>query len=145
MFDQEFGRVFDASNAGNVVDEQVLGSMEYAVEHLHVPLIVVLGHTGCGAVAAVAEAGEKPLENHLLYIQKNMKAVQEASIKAGKNKPADFLSEMSATNALAQARRLLDESKVLHDAVHKKETRIVVGVYDLESGEVKWLEFDDQK
>lgn len=52
FFDQGIGDLFDQRVAGNVVDESVLGSIEYAAEHLHVPLLLVLGHGGCGAVAA---------------------------------------------------------------------------------------------
>jgi carbonic anhydrase len=98
VFDQPFGRIFDASNAGNVVNGEVLRSLEFAVEQLHVPLIVVLGHTNCGA-----------------------------------------------RNPVADAERLLKESTLLREAHNKKEVGISVGVYDLESGEVKWLDFHDQK
>ncbi len=142
IFDQGVGRIFDVSNAGNVVDGVGLGSLEYAVEHLHVPLIVVLGHKGCGAVQAVAEAGKEPLPNHLKDIQEQMKAVRADALTVGEDKPADFLGRLCGVNARAQAWRLLGENKVLHDAVKKKETGITVGLYDLESGAVEWLDFD---
>src|SRR5688500_3967010 len=53
IFDQRAGTIFEVRNAGNLVDEDVLASLEYAVEYLHVPLIVILGHKGCGAIEAV--------------------------------------------------------------------------------------------
>jgi carbonic anhydrase len=142
IFDQEFGRIFDIGNAGNVVDGQVLGSLEYAVEHLHVPLIVVLGHKGCGAVEAVAKAGKEPLPGYLKDIQEQMSAVRDEALKAGDDRPADFLVRLCRDNALAQARRLVSQSKVLRDAVKKKETGLAVGLYDMESGAVEWLDFD---
>src|SRR5262249_7169463 len=91
IFDQEFGRIFDVGNAGNVVDGDVLGSLEYAVEHLHVPEVVVLGHKGCGAVEAVAKAGKEPLPGFLKDIQAQMTGVRDEALKAGDDRPADFL------------------------------------------------------
>jgi carbonic anhydrase len=141
VFDQGLGRILVGRNAGNVADGDVMGSLEYAVEHLHAPLVVVMGHKECGAVAAVAEAGKEALPGHLKDIQENMQAVRDAVLKAGDNKPADFLTRLAESNARAQARRLLSQSKVLRDAVTKKETAVAVGLYDMESGAVAWLEF----
>jgi carbonic anhydrase len=142
IFDQGPGRIFDTRNAGNVVGEDVLGSLEYAVEHLHVPVVVVMGHKGCGAVAAVADAGKEPLPGHLKDIQDRMKAVQGEALKAGADRPADFLVRLCALNAQAQARRVLGESKPLREAVKKKETVIAVALYDMETGAVEWKDFD---
>ena len=66
IFDQGLGDIFDVRVAGPIIDDAVLGSLEYAVEHLHVPLIVVLGHQNCGALS-VTMAHEHP-HNHLNYI-----------------------------------------------------------------------------
>ena len=73
IFDQRAGSIFEIRNAGNVVDDDVLASFEYAVEHFHVPLLLVLGHKGCGAVHEVIEAGKAPLHGHLQEMQKHMK------------------------------------------------------------------------
>ncbi len=142
IFDQGLGRIFDVGNAGNVIDGEVLGSLEYAVEHLHVPVIVVMGHKGCGAVAAVADAGKEALPGHLKDIQERMKDVSAEALKVGADRPADFLVRLCGLNAQAQARRMLSESPVLRDAVKKKETGIAVALYDIESGTVEWKEFD---
>ncbi len=142
VFDQPLGGVFDVREAGNVVDEDVLGSLEYAVEHLHVPLLVVVGHKGCGAVEAVAQAGKEALPGHLKDLQGQMKEVREAALKAGDDKPADFLVRLCEANARAQARRLLAESRVLREAVQKKDVGIAVGLYDMETGAVEWKDFD---
>ena len=58
-FDQGLGDLFVIRNAGNVLDDHVLGSIEYAVEHLHVPLLIVIGHEKCGAVSAAVGGGER--------------------------------------------------------------------------------------
>lgn len=60
IFDQGLGDIFVIRTAGQVMDNVSIGSIEYAVEHLGVPLVVVLGHDGCGAVTAATEGGEVP-------------------------------------------------------------------------------------
>jgi carbonic anhydrase len=142
VFDQEFGRVFDIRNAGNVVDEDVLASLEYAVEHLQVPLLVVLGHKGCGAIQAVNEAGDRPLSHHLKALQQHMAELAPEVRQAGGDEPAEFLVRLAAHNAQQQARRLLKDSDVLRDAVGAKTVAVAVGLYDMETGKVGWLELD---
>jgi carbonic anhydrase len=142
IFDQPFGNIFDVSTAGNVASGEVLGSLEYAVEQLRVPLAVVIGHKGCGAVEAVAGAGRESLPGHLRDIQEQMKAVRDDALKADDNRPAGWLADLCKRNAVAQARRVVSDSPVLRDAVRKKETTIAVGLYDMESGRVAWMDFD---
>ena len=60
IFDQGLGDIFDVRVAGNVADDDETASLEYAAEHLHVPLVVVIGHTHCGAVTAAMEGGTHP-------------------------------------------------------------------------------------
>jgi carbonic anhydrase len=69
IFDQPPGSLFEIRNAGNVVEYDALASFEYAIEHLHVRLLLVLGHKGCGAVEAVVAAGDAPLHDHLRDLQ----------------------------------------------------------------------------
>ena len=61
IFDQKLGDLFVIRNAGNVVDEEVLGSIEYAVEHLETSLVVVMGHAACGAVTATYNGDDLPM------------------------------------------------------------------------------------
>ena len=77
LFDQQLGDLFVIRNAGNVVDEDVLGSIEYAVEHLGSPLVVVLGHSSCGAVTATCQGEELP--GHILDIAKRIRPSVETN------------------------------------------------------------------
>src|SRR5439155_16101250 len=70
LFDQGLGDVFVVRVAGNIADKAMLGSIEYAVEHLHVPLVVVLGHESCGAVQAALDG--KPLPGNLGWLVKQV-------------------------------------------------------------------------
>lgn len=141
IFDQGLGRIFDVRNAGNVVDGDVLGSLEYAVEHLHVPVVLVLGHKGCGAVKAVAEAGKEPLGHNLRAIQTGMAGLLP-EVEQAKEKSPEFLVHLAEVNARQQARRLLVESDVLRKEVKEKKALIAVALYDMEGGDVQWKDFD---
>ena len=134
IFDLGAGSVFEIRNAGNVVDEDVLASLEYAVQHLHVPLVLVMGHKGCGAIEAVFDANGKALPGHLRELQKHIDGVVKQSIDMVGQSRAELLNQLSEQNAREQASILLRESDVLKDAVDSNQVRIVYGIYDLETG-----------
>src|SRR5947208_15471281 len=77
IFDQGLGDVFSIRTAGNVIGDFELGSIEYAVEHLHCKLIVVLGHENCGAIQAYAAAGEEKHEDHIQSLVDYIAAEEE--------------------------------------------------------------------
>jgi carbonic anhydrase len=133
IFDEGLGKLFVVRVAGNISEPFALGSIEYAVEHLHVPLIVVLGHEKCGAVAAALETN-KPGGNL-------GKVVGE--IHAGEHLAADkdaALAEAVENNVQYQAKLLTDHSDVIREYVKRNDVKIVAGVYSLASGKVRWIE-----
>jgi carbonic anhydrase len=133
IFDQGLGDLFVLRVAGNIADPFELGSIEYAVEHLHVPLIVVLGHEKCGAVEAAL--GEKKPAGNLGELI--------AQIDVGKDLPRGKDASLAAAvqnNVRHQSRLLTERSEVIKDHVGKKEVRVVSGVYPLASGKIEWLE-----
>jgi carbonic anhydrase len=142
IFDQRAGCLFEIRNAGNVVDEDVLASFEYAVEHLHVPLILVLAHKGCGAIEAVCEAGEKPLHDHLKELQRHMAAVHQQIMINHETHTPQALDRLSKENARQQALALIHDSQVLKTAVEEGHARLVCGLYDMGTGAVEF--FDPQ-
>lgn len=140
IFDQRPGSIFEVRNAGNVVDDDVMASLEYAVEHLRIPLIVVLGHKRCGAVQAVCRAGGKPLRHHLAEMQKHMHGVTERVPPGHGNFSGDFLNRMALENARDQSHALLRESPVIRQAVEADGVRLVSGLYDMETGVVSFFD-----
>jgi carbonic anhydrase len=133
IFNQGLGDIFVLRVAGNIADPFVLGSMEYAVEHLHTPLVVVLGHEKCGAVAAALDA-EKPGGNL-------GKVINEVYV--GKQLPENTEAALSAAvrnNVLRQVELITGRSDVLKKAVEEKKLKIVAGVYHLDSGKVEWFD-----
>jgi carbonic anhydrase len=139
LFDQGLGDLFVVRNAGNVAEPIGLGSLEYGVEHLGIRLVVVLGHSSCGAVKAVSGAAAT-LPGHLADIQERMpglRALAQERARAG-DAPDKVIAAAVERNAEDQARALLAGSPVLKTAV-AGGVLVVPAVYDLESGLVTFL------
>jgi carbonic anhydrase len=139
IFDQRPGSIFEIRNAGNLVDDDVMASFEYAVEHLHVPLIVIMSHTRCGAIQAVHDADDKPLHDHLRALQLHMQGLKEEIHRTHHDHSQACLDRLSKENSLQQARLLLKESPIIRHAVEQGKVHLMVAIYDLETGQVEVL------
>jgi carbonic anhydrase len=136
MFDQRLGGIFDIRNAGNLVDEDVMASMEYAVHHLHVPLLLVLGHKRCGAIKAVHNADSNPLDGHLKAFQDHMAGLKEEIHRTHHDHSEQCLDRLALENARLQAKLLLKDSQPIREAVARGTTQLHYGLYDIETGKV---------
>ena len=139
VFDQGLGDLFTVRSAGEVLDDAVVGSVEYAVEHVAVPLVVVLGHAGCGAVQAtvdVVRGGPAPDGSIAALVRAIEPAVR--GVPAGADDAA-YLADCVAAQARRAAAALAGASPIVHEAVAAGRTAVVAGVYDLESGRVSQL------
>lgn len=133
VFDQGLGDLFVVRVAGNVVDDAAIGSIEYAAEHLNVPLIVVLTHERCGAVKATLDGGEPG--GHIGSLVKDIApAVEEA-----KKLPGDKLDNAVRLQAARVAAKLRDSMPVLHHLTESGKLMVVAARYDLDSGVVELL------
>ena len=130
IFDQNLGDLFVIRTAGNLVDDHALGSIEYGVEHVGARLIVVLGHTRCGAVTAALESDHAPG-----HIDSLVRDIQPA-VKAAKGKPGDALDAAIIENARLVAAQVKAKA-ALGDLA--KEVRIVSAIYDLDTGKIEWI------
>jgi len=131
IFDQGFGDIFVIRVAGNIASDIVLGSIEFAAAHLHVPLILVLGHSKCGAVAATISGAE--LEGHLPSLAT---AIQPAVDKA-RQVPGNLLDNAIRENAKLVAKQLTTSMPVLAPLVNSGALKVFPAHYDLASGEVE--------
>jgi carbonic anhydrase len=136
VFDHGPGDIFVVRVAGNVVDDNGLASLEYAVEFLGVPLVMVLGHTNCGAVGAAIQAvtSRKELPGHLPEL---IKAIEPAVIAAHARHPGDFLAAATEENVRLNIKRLPERSEVLGRALSAQKIALSGGIYDLATGKVK--------
>ncbi len=129
VFDQNIGDLFVVRTAGSLVDDHGLGSIEYAVDHLGVRLIIVLGHERCGAVTAALASDSAPG-----HVESLVRDIQPA-VKATKGKEGNMLDLTIAENARLVAAQIRKEASFGEVA---KEVRVVSGVYDLDTGKVEW-------
>lgn len=132
-FDQGLGSIFVIRNAGNVLDDHVIGSIEYAVEHLGAALIVVVGHSKCGAVAATVAGGHAP--GHLPSIVESI----APAVKRSAGEPGDKVDNAVRANAQLVAAQLRECGPILNEAVGHGKLQVVAARYDLASGKVQVL------
>lgn len=122
-FDQKLGDIFVVRNAGDIADAAALGSIEYAVEHLKAPLVVVAGHSKCGAVTAAVQGGHFP--DNLQFILDNIKdTVQSNDVDTAIHENIDGVV------AKIQANEIVEEAEVT----------VVGAYYDIETGKISWNE-----
>lgn len=133
VFDQGLGDLFDVRVAGNIAGDAELASLEYAAEHLHCPLVVVIGHQKCGAVSAAVEGGEAP--GHLSTL---VEAIRPAVLKAA-TLPGDRIDNAVRINVENVVRQLTESKPVLAKMTAEGHIRIVGAVYSLDTGKVDWL------
>lgn len=133
VFDRGLGDLFVVRTAGEVVKEVELGSIEYAVEHLHAPLVVVLGHKRCGAVEAAVKGGEVP-GNIAALVNLIKPAVEEARKQKG-----DLTDNAVRANTKVVADSIGGSAIITH-LMKEKRARIVRAYYDLDDGTVTILE-----
>lgn len=136
VFDQGLGDLFVVRVAGNVAGPYDRASLEYGVEHLHIGLLVVLGHESCGAVKASLDVAASPEAGKGL--SPDLKALVQAIAPAVKG--AGGLDEAVHANARLSAQRLLQDSAVLRSAVDAGHLKVVAARYDLDSGAVQRLD-----
>lgn len=139
LFDQEAGRLFTIREAGNAPDLQGIASAEYAAEHLGSKVIVVMGHTSCGAVKAVREANGQPLPGNLWAFQAGMAGLLETTPQDPNEDAKAHTARLEVANAARQAQALLDRSALLRDLVAAGKVSIVPAIYDLGTGAVRFL------
>jgi len=136
VFDQGIGDVFVVREAGNIATPAEMASLEFGVGALGTNLLVVMGHTKCGAVNAIAS--DAALSGNLTALEDPIRPAVDAARRAMPS--GGDLTEMSVrTNAMHQISRLLTRSDALAGAVRDGTLKIVGAVYDLESGEVEFL------
>jgi carbonic anhydrase len=136
IFDQGIGDVFSARIAGNVLDDDVLGSMEFACAASGSKLIVVLGHSNCGAVKGAIDNVDLGHLNGLLdRIKPAIAAVpQDAGSRDSKN--GEFVQKVADANVELVMKQIRQRSPILRDMIDQHRIGLVGGMYDLNSGQV---------
>lgn len=136
LFDKNLGELFVIRDAGNIADKFALGSIEYAIEHLHAKVLVILGHESCGAVAAALSGEKMPTKNLQAIVDKISPAFENS-----KECPMGSKISMACVkeNVQQSAGDVLLNSAVIKKAA-KDEITVIKAVYSLETGEVTRLD-----
>jgi carbonic anhydrase len=142
VFDQGLGDIFSVRIAGNFANKDILGSMEFACKLAGTKLVLVLGHTACGAIkGACDDAKLGNLTSMLAKIKPAVKAVstpEDASLRNSSN--IQFVNNVAAKNVHLTIDRIVNESEVLAEMQNNGEIKIVGGMYDIHSGAVTFYE-----
>ncbi len=138
LFDRGIGDLFIIRLAGNIVDDAALGSIEYAVDHLGTPLVVVMGHKRCGAVQATVEAVEKnqQVPGHLPALVDALKP----AVEQVKDQPGDKVDNAVRANIKLITAKLKAAEPVLAPAVKAGKVRVLGAYYDLDNGKVTFVQ-----
>ena len=142
VFDQGLGDIFSVRIAGNFINQDILGSMEFACKLAGTKLIVVLGHTGCGAIKGACDDVQLGnLTAMLSKLKPAVGAVQEPSNPDQRNsKNIEFVDAVSKKNVELAIDRIHAESPILSEMEKKREIMIVGGMYDVNTGAVTFFE-----
>ncbi len=140
IFDQGLGDVFSIRIAGNIVNEDILGSMEFGCKVAGAKAIVVLGHKKCGAIKGACDNVE--LGNLTGLISKIKPAIdQEMTITDNRNSSnANFVENVAELHVSLSVRNILLQSPIIAEMVKNDEIGIIGGVHDISTGEVKFFE-----
>ena len=138
VFDQKFGNLFVIRVAGNVTGISEVASAEYGVHYLKTPLVVVLGHSACGAVQAAVE--KTPLDGKLPKLVELISPAVDAAKKAHPGLAGAELMEAAVEeNVRHQISELTTKSDLLKNAIASKKLTVIGAVRDIKSGKVRWL------
>ena len=140
IFDQGHGDVFSARVAGNVLNEDILGSMEFACQLAGAKLIAVIGHTECGAIKGACNGAKL---GHLTGL---LERIGPAIKEVGGGKPVDVVAQPRLVNTVAEAnvrlvmKQIREQSPVLRELLDAGKVGLTGGIYDLQSGRVSFLQ-----
>jgi len=139
IFDQGLGDIFSVRIAGNIINEDILGSMEFACKVAGSKIIVVLGHTKCGAVKGACDHVE--MGNLTALLSKIRPAVDD-EIETNENRNSSnstFVENVARINVQRTVRSVIERSPILKDMIEKGEIGIVGGIHDITNGQVTFF------
>ena len=142
LFDQALGDIFSVRLAGNIASDKAIGSLEFSAKYLGSKLIVVMGHTGCGAVKAACDDFKDGHIGEIINLIKpsirHEKSVTKMEDRCSKN--PDFVEKINELNVRYQIDTIVRLSDIVDDMLEKHELGIIGGIYDLATGKVTFLE-----
>lgn len=141
VFDQALGDIFSVRLAGNIASDKAIGSLEFASKYLGSKLIVVMGHTACGAVKAACDDFK---DGHIGEIINLIKPAirHEKTVNAGERNSSnpDFVEKINRLSVQHQIDTIIRASDIVEDMIQAKRIAIIGAIYDIATGKVRFLE-----
>lgn len=142
IFDQALGDIFSVRLAGNIASKKAIGSLEFACKYLGTKLVVVLGHSGCGAVKAACDNYQGGHIGEIIRLITPAVELEKSINEERNSMNTEFLAKVCELNVDVQIQQILLRSTILQEMLAKKEIGIVGGVYDLTTAKVQFIEKD---
>ena len=139
IFDQTLGDIFSVRLAGNVACRKAIGSLEYSCKYLGSKIIVVMGHSSCGAVKAACDNFEEGNITEIIKLLQPAVSEETTTLDPERNaKNSEFVSNVCFLNVKKQIQNIINQSDILRDLLDKKQIGIIGAVYNFASGQVEF-------
>lgn len=141
LFDQALGDVFSVRLAGNIASDKAIGSLEFSSKYLGSKLIVVMGHTSCGAVkAACDDFKDGHIGEIINLIKPSIRHEKTIALSERNSKNPAFVEKVNELNVRHQIETIIRQSDIVDEMIENKQIAIVGAIYDLANGKVRFLE-----
>ncbi len=139
LFDQALGDIFSVRLAGNIASDKCIGSLEFSSKYLGSKLLVVLGHTDCGAVKAACDNFREGHIGEIINLIRPAVRMEKTTDSQRDSGNAGFVDKVCALNVQVQINEIIHSSDIIQDMLAAKQIGMVGGIYNLSSGEVRFL------
>jgi carbonic anhydrase len=139
LFDQALGDIFSVRLAGNIASDKAIGSLEFSTKYLGSKLMVVLGHSDCGAVKAACDNFRDGHIGEIINMIRPALRHEKTVVDRRDSSNIDFIEKICALNVKMQIDEILHSSDIIQEMLQEKKIGMVGGIYDLTTGEVKFL------
>ncbi|MGQ0442224.1 MAG: carbonic anhydrase [Methylophilaceae bacterium] len=139
VFDQALGDVFSVRLAGNIASDKAIGSLEFGCKYLGSKLVVVLGHSACGAVKAACDDFRDGHIGEIINLIKPAVRSEKTIVENRNSANEEFVAKVCELSVKWQIDEIIHSSEIIQDMLSNKQIGVVGGIYDLASGEVRFL------
>ncbi len=139
LFDQALGDIFSVRLAGNIASDKAIGSLEFSSKYLGSKLIVVLGHSDCGAVKAACDDFREGHIGEIINLIRPAVRKEKTVLKNRDSNNVGFIDKVCELNVKMQIDEVLHSSDIIQDMLDAKQIGVVGGIYNLNTGEVRFL------
>jgi carbonic anhydrase len=140
LFDQALGDIFSVRLAGNIASDKAIGSLEFSTKYLGSKIIVVLGHTSCGAVKAACDHFTEGNISHVINMITPALDLEKTINDDRNSNNVEFVSKVGKLNVEMQMNAILRDSEILQGMIERHEVGLIGAMYDLSTGQVDFYE-----